>query len=168
MKTAESGVLAHAAITVPRLEEAIDWYEAALGLRRLPQTVESAAGSHPRVAEALAEVYDERCEEVRVAFLVDERSVAIELFEFNRGVGWSPPGGWTYDRAGFSHVGFQVADLERTVERIEAAGGRRRSRTMSAGGDWSFCFCEDPYETVLELQTHSQEEMYGEVEADGA
>jgi catechol 2,3-dioxygenase-like lactoylglutathione lyase family enzyme len=155
--------LAHAGITVPDLEEAVAWYEDALGLRCLPQRVESSVRERPRLRTTLDEVYDEACDQFRVAFLVDGDSVAVELFEFNDGEGWLPPDSWQYRRAGLSHLGFLVADVDDAAARIVARGGRRRTRTMSAGsGDaWRFCFCEDPYGTVIELQTHSQEEMYG-------
>jgi catechol 2,3-dioxygenase-like lactoylglutathione lyase family enzyme len=118
----------------------------------------------PRLRAVLDEVYDERCERFRVAFLVDGDSVAVELFEFHHGADWERPDRWAYDLAGLTHVGFLVADVDAAAERIVAAGGTRRTRSMSAGGegDWRFCFCEDPYGTVIELQSHSQEEMYGE------
>lgn len=157
------GNLAHVAITVPDLDEAVDWYEAALGLKRLPDRVEVTVENGDRQRAAIAEVYDDRCAEARVAFLVDGASVAIELFEFNRAENLVKPSAWAYDRAGISHFGLLVTDLTATIERICANGGRQRSRIMAAGGggSWRFCFCEDPYGTVLELQTHSQQEMYG-------
>lgn len=156
--------VAHVAITVADLDAAVDWYEAALALRRLPGRVDADADADEQMRSALAEIYDERCGQARIAFLVDGASVAIELFEFNRAADWERPADWAYDRAGISHVGLLVGDLDATAERIVAHGGRRRTRTMSAGGEghWRFCFCEDPFGTVLELQTHSQEEMYGD------
>jgi catechol 2,3-dioxygenase-like lactoylglutathione lyase family enzyme len=155
--------VAHAGITVPDLDEAVAWYEEALGLRALPQRVESSVRDRPRLRPTLDEVYDEACEEFRVAFLVDGDSVAVELFEFNRGEGCSAPDSWEYRRAGLSHLGFLVADVDEAAAGIVARGGRRRTQTMAAGGEgaWRFCFCEDPYGTVIELQSHSQEEMYG-------
>jgi catechol 2,3-dioxygenase-like lactoylglutathione lyase family enzyme len=167
--TVENGspAVAHVAITVPDLDEAVDWYEAALDLRPLPGRVEADVAAGERMRAAMAEIYDDRCREARVAFLVDGAGVAIELFEFNRAHDWDGPRDWEYDRAGISHVGLRVRDLPAAVDRIQACGGRRRSRIMSAGGDgsWRFCFCEDPFGTVLELQTHSQEEMYGDARA---
>ena len=155
--------LAHVAITVPDLAAAVAWYAEALGLRPLPERVESSVHERPRLRPVLDEVYDAACEEFRVAFLVDGDSVAVELFEFDGGKGWKLPGSWQYARAGLSHLGFLVVDVDAAAGRIVAAGGRRRTRSMSAGGDgeWRFCFCEDPYGTVIELQSHSQEEMYG-------
>jgi len=155
--------LVHVAITVPDLDAAVAWYAEALGLRPLPERVESSVQERPRLRPVLDEVYDEACEEFRVAFLVDGDSVAVELFEFDGGKGWKLPGSWQYARAGLSHLGFLVVDVDAAAGRIVAAGGRRRTRSMSAGGDgeWRFCFCEDPYGTVIELQSHSQEEMYG-------
>jgi catechol 2,3-dioxygenase-like lactoylglutathione lyase family enzyme len=164
--TVEGGAaaVAHVAITVPDLDAAVDWYEAALGLRRLPGRVEADAAAGEQMRSAMAEIYDERCQQARIAFLVDGAAVAIELFEFNRAGDWEQPRDWVYDRAGISHVGLLVADPAATAERIVAHGGRRRTRVMSAGGEgrWRFCFCEDPFGTVLELQTHSQAEMYGD------
>lgn len=148
---------------MPDLDQAVAWYESALGLRCLPQRVESSIDERPGLRPVFDEVYDESCEAFRVAFLVDADSVAVELFEFNRGEGWRSPDSWQYGRAGLSHLGFLVADVDAAAARIVAAGGRRRTRTMVAGGDgaWRYCFCEDPYGTVIELQTHRQEEMYG-------
>lgn len=155
--------LAHAAITVADLDAAVAWYAEAFDLRPLPDRVESSAAERPRLRPVLDQVYDERCERFRVAFLVDDGSLAIELFEFDGGVAWERPDHWHYDRAGLSHVGFLVADVDAAAERVVAAGGTRRTRSMSAGGDgeWRFCFCEDPWGTVIELQSHGQEEMYG-------
>jgi catechol 2,3-dioxygenase-like lactoylglutathione lyase family enzyme len=161
---ADGARLAHAAITVPDLDAAIAWYAEALGLRPLPERVETDVATHPRLRPVLDEVYDERCERLRVAFLVDGNSVAVELFEFHGGGDRERPDRWAYDRAGLSHIGFLVADVEAAAERIVATGGTRRTRSMSAGGngEWRFCFCEDPYGTVIELQSHSQEQMYGD------
>jgi catechol 2,3-dioxygenase-like lactoylglutathione lyase family enzyme len=155
---------AHAAITVPDLDAAVAWYGEALGLRPLPERVEASVVERPRLRATLDEVYDEACDAFRVAFLVDGDSVAIELFEFDAGAAWDRPDSWAYSRAGLSHIGFLVASVDEAAARIVACGGRRRTRTMSAGGGgaWRFCFCEDPYGTVIELQSHSQEEMYGE------
>lgn len=155
--------LAHAAITVPDLDAALAWYAEALGLRPLPGRVESSVAERPRLRPVLDQIYDDSCESFRVAFLADGGSVALELFEFDRGRAWERPDRWPYERAGLSHVGFLVDDVDAAAEAIVAAGGTRRSRTLSAGGegDWLFCFCEDPYGTVLELQSHGQEEMYG-------
>ena len=154
--------LAHAAITVPDLDVAVAWYAEALALRPLPDRVESSVAERPRLRPVLDQIYDEACDSFRVAFLVDGGSVAIELFEFDRGEAWERPDRWPYERAGLSHVGFLVDDVDAAAARIVAAGGTRRSRTLSAGGDgdWLFCFCEDPFGTVIELQSHSQEAMY--------
>jgi catechol 2,3-dioxygenase-like lactoylglutathione lyase family enzyme len=158
--------VAHVAITVPDLEEAIAWYGAALGLTLLPERVEASVAGGERMRSALTEVYDERCEEVRVAFLTDGQAVAIELFEFDGGRGWTQPERWPYERAGISHLGLLVDDLDAVAERIVANGGTRRSRTMTSGVDgerrFLFCYCDDPYGTVIELQNASHEEMYGE------
>src|SRR5882757_2903025 len=72
--------LAHVAITVPDLDAAVAWYAEALGLRPLPERVESSVRERPRLRAVLDEVYDQACERFRVAFLVAGESVAVELF----------------------------------------------------------------------------------------
>jgi catechol 2,3-dioxygenase-like lactoylglutathione lyase family enzyme len=152
---------AHVGLSVPDLEEAIRWYCEALGCGLLfgPDRLE-ADGSY--AGRAAADVFGPAFREVRMAHLSMANGVAIELFEFLVPETARRTAEAEYWPAGFSHVCVIDPDIERRVAAIRSNGGKVRTKIWEVfeGEPYRFCHCEDPFGNIIEVYSHSHEQVF--------
>lgn len=151
---------AHVGLTVPDIEAAVEWYTDVLGWTHLkgPRSVRGNEGfGGKRATDLLGEF-----EEMRVAQLVSGNGVGVEFFEFtpNDVVESTDP-----KRAGFSHICVVDPDVKELAKTIEEEGGRHHThiwRLYEGVPDYTLTYCEDPFGNLIEVYSHSHEQMHAE------
>jgi catechol 2,3-dioxygenase-like lactoylglutathione lyase family enzyme len=152
--------IAHLGITVPNLDEAVDWYSRVLGFRLIAPVGEVVIADGGHMAELCADIFGADLKAFRSAHLSTAGGVALELLEFVDPAVEPPVDNFEYWRGGFSHLCVVDPDIEGLVEKIVANGGRRRTKvwTMFEGDPYKLAYCEDPFGNILEIYTHSNEQ----------
>jgi len=151
--------LAHVGVAVPDIEEAIEWYRDVLGWTLLtePRHVVGNEGyGGRRAVDVLGEF-----EEMTVANLVTGNQVGIELFEFEPAEEDDAP-----KRSGYFHVCVVDPDVEELAARIDRRGGEHHSeiwRLHEDTGKYRLTYCKDPYDNVIEIFSHNQEQMHNPI-----
>lgn len=153
--------IGHVGVTVPDVDAAVEWYREAFGWELIAGPFD-VDGGDPGIADQLRDVFETDEVDFRQAHLEAGPGLALELFEFR-----TPPtaaaAGFEFDRAGPFHLCVVEPEIEALVERIEAAGGRRRTaiRPIFPGEPYRFCYCEDPFGLAIEIATHPHAESFG-------
>ncbi|MBS1887542.1 MAG: VOC family protein [Actinobacteria bacterium] len=151
--------LGHVGITVPDVDAAATWYSQVFGWPLLMGPVD-VSSAQPGMAEQLRQVFGEGDVAFRQAHLALPGEVTLELFEFP--APRPEAGGLDFRRIGVSHLSVVVVEIERTAERIAAAGGTRRTEVLPIfpGEHFLFCYCGDPFGNAIELTTHPHSETF--------
>jgi glyoxylase I family protein len=148
----------HIALRVRDVDRAVAFYCDALGGRRLTEPRASGNGIYE-------EVFATSGVQLKMSIVAFE-SGAVELWQFLEPAEEIPPNDqW---KVGIMHFGVQVDDVSAALERVEAAGGRRRfpiKRYPLPEGDRHFVYCEDPDGHVFELIEFTMEDAAGAINA---
>lgn len=152
--------LAHVGVTVPDIEEAIEWYQNVLGftLIRGPDTVVGNEGHGGRQAvEFLGDF-----EEMKLAHLATGNQIGVEIFEFEETPDErSEP---NPKEQGYFHMCVIDPDVEGLAAEIETSGGEHHTAVWTLREDddeYTLTYCKDPWGNLLEIYSHSHERMFG-------
>lgn len=149
----------HIGITVGDLDAAVKFYTSVLGLTVLvPGQTSSLKTAY---AERRRDVFGEQWGEMRLAHLATPSGIGIELFEFVTPATVKPDQEFDYWRIGISHLCLTVDDLDGTIEKLIAAGGRARSEIHTVWHGTRICYCQDPWGVVIELSSQSYHHITG-------
>jgi catechol 2,3-dioxygenase-like lactoylglutathione lyase family enzyme len=154
--------LAHVGLTVPDIDEAIDWYTTVLGFSHVrgPETVVADEGYAGRQAANLLGDF----EEMRLAHLATGNQIGVELFEFESTAGNSHA---DPTNPGLFHLCVIDPDVEALARRIDEHGGDHYSEVWEIFEDddtYTLTYCRDPYGNLLEIYSHSHERIYSNSE----
>jgi extradiol dioxygenase family protein len=145
--------LAHTAVCVPDVGEAVRWYSDVLGLQVLspPYTMEGAQIEHdmgelvPPPVVVTAAI---------VGFGKDDR--VIELIEYPAaGIGAAGPVDPSVTRVGITHVGMVCDDLAATRSELEQRGVVFLTKGIAIVAGLKTTWCRDPWGTVIILMEKS-------------
>lgn len=156
--------IAHVGITVPDIDAAIAWYEDVLGFRPIspPGEVDLTDGSH--FAQLCTDVFgaDTDQKTLRLAHIATANGVALELFEYVDPPTEIPEDNFIYRRAGINHFCVIDPDVAGLARRIKETGGKQRSKLWQLfdGQPYELCYCEDPFGTIIEIYSHSHEQLF--------
>ena len=150
----------HVGVTVPDVFAAIDWYVAVFGFTHImgPRLLEAeAAATHETPG-----ILGPRFRRAYQAHLLAGNGVGLELFQFLEPAVSAPDPEMTYWRPGPWHVSFTHPEVDLTVERMVAAGGRRRTQAVAfvPGRPWRLAYASDPWSNTIEIVSHSYAEMF--------
>jgi catechol 2,3-dioxygenase-like lactoylglutathione lyase family enzyme len=152
--------ITHIGLSVPDLDEAITWYENVLGFERIagPYTMEAKEAEPDNMGQDL---FGPNIRKKRNAHLSATNQVGIELFEFvdpktegsNTSPVWNP---------GYFHICVVHKDVDELANKIVENGGERISRTWNTwpGKPYYLVYCKDPFGNMIEIYSHSTEQMY--------
>lgn len=143
--------LNHIGITVPHLEEALDWYVEIFDLRRIEGPVHASLETDG--AGRRRDVFGVAWGGMKLVHLLTDNGAGIELFEFTEPRVERPADTFEYWRVGISHVAFTVTDVGSTAARIADAGGVQRTGIHVLRPGCEICYCEDPWGNILELSS---------------
>ena len=82
------------------------------------------------------------------------------MFEFTDPASETAPEEPQHWVGGTIHLGLTAPDVEELADRIVAAGGERTSQVWDVFPGASFCYCRDPWGTVLEICSCSFERFF--------
>ncbi len=134
--------ICHAGLTVSDFSAAVRWYHEKFGFLLVSEDV-----LEPGETEALFPLYRVSGARVRMGFLRAPGGSVLELFEFEpkeagRAAVWNAPG--------FTHVAFNVSDVEAWCERLRAEGVEFVAPpSKTRGTEW--VFLRDPDGNLVEL-----------------
>lgn len=150
--------ITHIGLSVPDIEGAIKWYEEILDFKLIagPHSFNSKDENKHNITNDLL---GNNIIKMRNAHMMSGNQVGIELFEFQEPRIKNKK---TKDYEGYFHICLLADDIEQLAEKIENAGGKRRSDIWNIweGKPYYLVYCEDPYGNIIELYNHSTETMY--------
>jgi catechol 2,3-dioxygenase-like lactoylglutathione lyase family enzyme len=140
--------LAHAAICVPDVEEAVAWYSEVLGLQVLSPPYEMAG---PEIERDMGELIPAPV--VVKAAIVGFGPVdhVIELIEYPDADIPGHERGTSIVRSGLTHVGILCDDIEHTRQQLEQRGVQFLVSGIADVAGLRTTWCADPWGTVLIL-----------------
>jgi lactoylglutathione lyase family protein len=151
----------HIGITVPDLDEAVEFYTKALGLYLImpPTTIKHDDSA---IGQMCDDVFGEGWGSFRISHLATADGIGVELFQFPKTTADRPE--FDYWRTRIFHCCFQDPDLEGRVKLIEQHGGKMRMKQVRfyypGQKPYRMVYCEDPFGNVVELYSHSYELTY--------
>ena len=157
MSKPQPRAFAHVGLTVPDVDEAIEWYESVLGFERLMEAQTIAGDGESQISRLCLDVLGE-FEEVRIAHLGTGGGTAIELFEFGEGEESEP----NPKEEGYFHVCVIDPNIEELAAEIEETGGEHHTEVWELFPDQQYrmTYCKDPWGNLLEIYTHGHERIY--------
>ncbi|KAF2743524.1 hypothetical protein M011DRAFT_471279 [Sporormia fimetaria CBS 119925] len=105
-------------------------------------------------------IYGNKLQKVKVAFLGTGNSVGFEVFEFI-----DPPhepkqsSEFEYFRSGFFHIAVTAPDVEEACKRAVENGGKQIGETVTVGDDERTLYVSDPWGNVVEVLSCSFEAL---------
>lgn len=152
----------HVGVGVPDVEAAIEWYRKVFGFRLVsgPNHVQRTSASGEQARDVLGSSFGEMWQ----AHMVTADGIGIEFFQLI-----DPPHERRKDeiefwRNGIFHFCITDPEIEDAVRRITEAGGKQLSRIWlerPPSPNHKMVYCADPFGTVIEIYTHSYEDMQG-------
>ncbi|NVO32257.1 VOC family protein [Hymenobacter lapidiphilus] len=152
----------HVGLNVPDLDQALAWYQQLFGFTVLmgPYEVEGQAGL---AGQIYVDIAGATMRKTRVAQVAMGNGIGLEMFQFlDPATPAASPIEELYYKPGPWHLAFTHPDVEGLLARILAAGGRPISQVWSPIQDqdqFKLVYCYDPFGNVLELFSHSYEQM---------
>ncbi|WAA09145.1 lactoylglutathione lyase family protein [Fervidibacillus albus] len=150
----------HIGISVPNLEEAVNFYTEVFGWYVVMPPTEIKNENSP-VGEMCRDVFGDNWESFRIAHLSTGDRIGIEIFEFPNHE--RPVNNFEYLKTGLFHFCVQDPDIKGLVEKIVKHGGKQRMpiREYYPGEKpYKMCYVEDPFGNVFEVYTHSYDLTY--------
>jgi catechol 2,3-dioxygenase-like lactoylglutathione lyase family enzyme len=156
--------ITHVGLSVPDIDAAVAWYRDVLGFRVLahPVTVD-------RTDAMSVDVFGDRFQKMMMAHLASGNGCALELFQFIEPAVERPLNNFAYWVAGYFHICVVDPDVARLAQEIQATGGKIRGSRVweefeggreGADDPYLSIYCEDPFGNILELYSHSHEQVY--------
>jgi catechol 2,3-dioxygenase-like lactoylglutathione lyase family enzyme len=155
-------VINHLALHVPDIDAAIDFYTSIFGFRKLKDTPRCTNRAETPNAPVFR-VYDNRLQQVKVAFLTTDNGIGFELFQFI-----DPPmsqsADFDYTRGGVFHIAITDKDPEALCQRVIAAGGKKIGETVvpasAVGENECTLYVSDPWGYTIEICSCSFEKLF--------
>jgi catechol 2,3-dioxygenase-like lactoylglutathione lyase family enzyme len=141
--------LAHSAVCVPDVHEAVRWYSEVLGLQVLspPYTMQGA-----QIERDMGELVPSPVVVTAAIVGFENGDRVIELIEYPAaGLGSAGPGDPTVTRIGITHVGMVCDDVAATRAELEARGVAFLTTGVADVAGLKTTWCHDPWGTVIIL-----------------
>lgn len=150
--------LAHAGVTVPDIEAAVDWYEKVLGFSSIT-SIDTFRAEDGHAGELLQDVFGDFTS-LKIAHLATGNDVAVEFLEFEETAGTTPV---EPHHAGWAHLCVIDRDVEGLASRIVEHGGTQDSDvwTIIPGEPYRLTYCRDPFDNRIEIYSHSDQRIFG-------
>jgi catechol 2,3-dioxygenase-like lactoylglutathione lyase family enzyme len=158
----------HVGIGVSDLDRAIVWYRDVFGFTLLRKPFEVCAGDDSYAGRQAANVLGPRFRHMRMAHMTSVNGVGIELFQLLDPPHEKRPESLEFWKNGYFHICVTDPDVPAAVNRILQNGGKQLSDIWQVEPDFEafkICYCEDIFGNILEIYSHSYDQIYGGVPA---
>ncbi|MEW8970661.1 MAG: lactoylglutathione lyase family protein [Mesobacillus sp.] len=152
----------HIGLSVPNIEEAVNFYTEVLGWYVIMEPSDVIEDDSP-IGQMCTDVFGEGWGQFKIAHLATSDKIGIELFEFPSNE--APENNFEYWKTGIFHFCVQDPDIEGLVEKIIAHGGKQRMPIREYYPNekpYKMVYCEDPFGNLIEIYTHSYELTYSQ------
>jgi catechol 2,3-dioxygenase-like lactoylglutathione lyase family enzyme len=150
----------HIGLTVTDLDQAIAFYEKVFGFRVVfgPTRFQS---DDPQFGAIPSDFFGADFKSTRVVFLTGANGVVLEIFEFESPKTIRSKDNFQYWKTGFFHICIVDPDVTACAARVAEHGGLIRSKVwdLFPGKPYQAVYTEDPFGNVIELYSHSTEQM---------
>ena len=150
----------HIAVSVTDLDKAVKWYKEVFGFTVVNGPVEFEADDSS-LGIAARDIHGPNFRKMRMVWLSSGNQVGFEMFEYIDPKAERRIDNFEYWKSGFFHICVTDPNIEELCKRITDSGGRQRSRIWDVDRDkgYKIAFCEDPFGNVIEIYTHSYEQL---------
>lgn len=146
----------HLAISVPDIKAAVKFYTEVLGWYLIAEPNE-INNRNPAFSEIASEIFGENWSPFQMALLSTGDRIGIELYEFKNQQ--STIDSFEYWKSGMFHFSIQDPNLEELVEKVVAAGGKKRMKSprylFPGEKPYRIIMMEDPFGNVFDIKSHS-------------
>ena len=148
--------MGHIGISLPNIEEGVKWYSDTFDLYQLSDIMEASIENEGIFCEIEKNIFGEKHKKFKVVHLCTSDGFGIELFEFVEPQNSNPDDNFEYWKTGLFHIALTVKNIEEICSKIVNSGGKQRSKIWKPwkNKDYKICYCEDPWGTVLEFNSH--------------
>lgn len=150
----------HIAVSVTDLNRAVKWYKEVFGFTVVNGPVEFEADDSS-LGIAARDIHGPNFRKMRMVWLSSGNQIGFEIFEYIDPKAERRIDNFEYWKSGFFHICVTDPNIEELCKRISDSGGRQRSRIWDVDPDkgYKIAFCEDPFGNVIEIYTHSYEQL---------
>lgn len=142
----------HVAISVPSLADAKTFYVDKLGLVLADET--------PLPASELGDKVTELKNADSTVIMVNAGNVFLEIFEFHSPVAKAQGKNRPVCDHGYTHLAFEVEDIQQAYQYLEEAGVRWHHSPIEAGEGYMMTYGRDPFGNVIEIQQLANGETF--------
>ena len=139
--------LAHTAVCVPDVEEAVRWYESVLGMRVLSSPYLMEGG---QLEQDMGELIPSPALKAAIVGFDDSDRV-LEVIEYPRAPGRPRPADASITDIGYSHVGLVCDDIDATRSDFEGRGVRFLTTGIARVAGLRTTWFADPYGLIYIL-----------------
>ncbi|ADN76451.1 Glyoxalase/bleomycin resistance protein/dioxygenase [Ferrimonas balearica DSM 9799] len=154
--------MSHVGIMVGDMDQAIEFYTQALGLKVVMGKSEVLEERKTAIGRMCIAVFGEGFEGFNIAHLLTSDGIGVELFEMkNRQERHEVD----FSRIGIFHFSLETDDFEGVIEKTLQYGGKQRMDVMRYHPEddskpAKMVYLEDPFGNLFELYSHSYAETY--------
>ena len=150
----------HIAISVASLEQAVEWYQKVLGFRAVGGPVEFVTDDS-LAGMALKDIHGERLKKMKTSWLISDNNIGLEIIEYVEPKSERRQENFDYWKSGITHLCITDPDIEGLCKKIAEEGGKQRSGIWDIvpSKGYKIAFCEDPFGNIIEIYSHSYEEV---------
>ncbi|MBW3139351.1 VOC family protein [Ferrimonas balearica] len=154
--------MSHVGIMVGDMDQAIEFYTQALGLKVVMGKSEVLEERKTAIGRMCIAVFGEGFEGFNIAHLLTTDGIGVELFEMkNRQERHEVD----FSRIGIFHFSLETDDFEGVIEKTLQYGGKQRMDVMRYHPEddskpAKMVYLEDPFGNLFELYSHSYAETY--------
>ncbi len=134
----------HLAIVVPDLEKAREFYEKMFGFKFWKEETWDAPHEEADLAVGLKN-------SAARGYIMIGVNCYLEFWQFSSPVPKGDPKERGANDYGIRHICFQVDDVMKEFERLEALGGIVMGRPSRKGDEQMAIYCRDPFGNIIEL-----------------
>jgi predicted enzyme related to lactoylglutathione lyase len=161
----------HVAVSVTDIDSAMRWYRDVIQMTVLVEPMEintyekEEKNYDPHLAMLMRTIFGPRLGKVKICHMSSANGVGIELFQFIEPAAESrldEQDNFEYWKTGYFHVALTEPNIEELADKIASTGGKRRTNVMELvpGSGRKFCFCEDPFDNIIEIESHSYQQFW--------
>jgi catechol 2,3-dioxygenase-like lactoylglutathione lyase family enzyme len=151
----------HIGVSVPDLDKAIKWYHDVLGFNPITEQIEgTSANSH--LGRVLTDIFGADFGKLKLVHMISKNNVGFEVFEFIDPKAERPVNNFEYWKTSFFHICITEPDIEKLTNKIAESGGKQRTKIweLIPGKPYKIAYCEDPFGNIIEIYTHSYQEVW--------